>query len=61
LYIERRVPESVREALAGKGHRVTVQPAFAGGNTLAASIDPDSGLRCAAASPRLNPASAAGW
>lgn len=61
LYIERRVPESVCDILAGRGHDVMLQPAFAGGNTLAASIDPDSGLRCAAASPRLNPASAAGW
>ena len=61
LHVESRVAESVREALAARGHIVHVAGDWAGGNTLAASIDPDSGVRAAAASPRLEPAYAGGW
>lgn len=61
LYIESRVPKSVREELARRGHEIHPAAAWAGGNTLAASIDLRTGVRCAAASPRLEPAYAAGW
>ena len=61
LYVETRIPKRVRDALAERGHRVVAAGAWSGGNTLAASIDPESGLLCAAASPRLNPAYAMGW
>ena len=61
LHIEGRVLESVRSELAARGHVVHVAGDWAGGNTLAASMDPRTGVRCAAASPRLNPAYAAGW
>lgn len=61
LCAETRVPKRVRDALAARGHKVTAVGAWSGGNTLAASIDPESGVLCAAASPRLNPAYAAGW
>lgn len=61
LHIESRVAESVREELAARGHIVHVTGDWAGGNTLAASIDPSSGVRAAAASPRLEPAYAGGW
>lgn len=61
LYVENRVPSEIRNALTDLGHNVTSSPAFSGGNTLAATIDPDTELRCAAASPRLNPAAATGW
>lgn len=61
LTVEERVPESVVAELCERGHEVTVSGPWSGGNTLAASIDPDTGLRCAAASPRLDPAYAAGY
>ena len=61
LYVEGRVPEAVRSELTGRGHTVNVVADWAGGNTLAASIDPRTGVRRAAASPRLNPAYAAGY
>ena len=61
LHLEGRVPQAVRKELAGRGHRVHVAGDWSGGNTLAASINPRTGLRCAAASPRLNPAYAAGY
>ena len=60
LYLEGRVPETVREELAGRGHRVNAVGDWSGGYTLAASIDPQTGVRCAAASPRLEPAYAGG-
>jgi gamma-glutamyltranspeptidase len=54
-------PEPVREALAARGHRLVVMGAWSGGNTLAVSRDPQTGLLCAAASPRVEPATAAGF
>jgi gamma-glutamyltranspeptidase/glutathione hydrolase len=61
LTVEGRVPQSVRDGLEARGHRLTVAADWSGGNTLAAAIDPDTGVRHAAASPRLDPAYAAGW
>ena len=60
LHVEGRVPESVRAALAARGHKLHVAGDWSGGNTLAAAIDPATGVRQAAASPRLEPAYAAG-
>jgi len=61
LYVESRVPEAVRAALAARGHAVKVQPPWSGGNGVAAAIDRRSGVRFAAASPRYEPAYAVGW
>ncbi len=61
LYLETRIPRRVRDELARRGHDVRAPGRWAGGNTLAASIDPESGVLAAAASPRLEPAYAAGW
>ncbi len=61
LYVESRVPESVRSELASRGHIVYVTGEWDGGNTLAANIDCHTGVLSAAASPRLEPAYAAGW
>ena len=61
LYIEKRISKRVRDRLAERGHRVHVAGNWAGGNTLAAAIDGATGARLAAASPRLDPAYAAGW
>jgi len=60
LYLEGRIAEGTQELLASRGHRVHVVGDWAGGNTLAASIDASSGVRCAAASPRYEPAYAEG-
>jgi len=61
LTVEGRVPQAVRDELERRGHRLTVAGDWSGGNTLAAAIDPDTGVLHAAASPRLDPAYAAGW
>ncbi|MBI3923539.1 MAG: gamma-glutamyltransferase, partial [Armatimonadetes bacterium] len=61
LSVEGRVPEQTRRELTDRGHDLRVAEDWAGGNTLAASIDPDTGVCCAAASPRLEPAYAGGW
>ena len=61
LRIEGRIPKAVCSELSARGHLVERVGDWAGGNTLAASIDIETGLLCAAASPRLNPATAAGW
>ena len=60
LYVEGRVPEAVRNELVSRGHDVRVAPDWGGGNTLAASINPGTGVLCAAASPRYEPAYAVG-
>lgn len=59
LNLEGRIPSPVRQELAGRGHVVKVAGDWEGGNTLAAGVAP-SGVRCAAASPRLEPAYASG-
>jgi len=61
LCVETRIPKKVRDELARRGHEVEAPGAWAGGNTLAASIDPQTGVLSAAASPRLEPAHAAGF
>ena len=61
LHLEGRIPDQVREELTSRGHDVHVHGDWSGGNTLGASIDTRTGVRCAAASPRLAPACAAGW
>ena len=60
LHIEGRVPAAVRDQLAAMGHIVKACADWSGGNTLAVGVGQD-GLRQAAASPRLDPAYAAGW
>ncbi|MHC4714261.1 MAG: gamma-glutamyltransferase family protein [Planctomycetota bacterium] len=57
--VEKRIPAGVRRELKSRGHRVKVLGAWSGGNTLAAMIDRKTGVRLAAASPRLEPAVAA--
>ena len=61
LYIEKRIGKRVRDRLAARGHLVKVMGNWAGGNTLVASVDATTGVRRAAASPRQEPAYAAGW
>jgi gamma-glutamyltranspeptidase/glutathione hydrolase len=61
LYVEDRIGRRVRDALAKRGHAVKAVAPWSGGNTLAAAINPATGLRSAAASPRFEPAYAAGW
>jgi gamma-glutamyltranspeptidase / glutathione hydrolase len=60
LAVEGRVGEDVRKELASRGHIVRPAADWSGGNTLAAAIDPATGMRQAAASPRMEPAYAAG-
>jgi gamma-glutamyltranspeptidase/glutathione hydrolase len=61
LCIEKRIGKRVRDRLAARGHRVKAVGNWSGGNTLAAAIDGSAGVRHAAASPRHEPAYAAGW
>ena len=60
LTVEGRVAEAVRDELAARGHLLEVGADWSGGNTLAARIDPGAGVLSAGASPRLEPAYAAG-
>jgi len=61
LYVEGRITAAVRDELARRGHVVKTCADWAGGNTLAAAIDVRKRVLSAAASPRLEPAYAAGW
>jgi len=59
LHVEKRIPAKVRRELKSRGHKVKLAGAWQGGNTLAAAIDGKTGVLSAAASPRLEPATAA--
>ncbi len=61
LYVEGRIPPSVQAELKRLGHRVVVAGEWSGGNTLAASVDPETGVLAAAASPRLDAAYASAF
>ncbi len=61
LHVERRIPPAVRRELRRRGHRLRVEADFAGGNAVAVGTNPATGVLCAAASPRLEPAYAMGW
>jgi gamma-glutamyltranspeptidase/glutathione hydrolase len=60
LHVEGRIAEGIRRELEARGHIIRLEPEWSGGNTLAAAIDQMSGVRLAAASPRQEPAYAAG-
>jgi gamma-glutamyltranspeptidase/glutathione hydrolase len=60
LVVEPRISEAVRAELAARGHIVRVSEDWSGGNSLAACIDPATGVRHAAATPRMEAAYAAG-
>jgi gamma-glutamyltranspeptidase/glutathione hydrolase len=61
LYVESRIPPAVADELAAKGHVVHREGPWSGGNTMAVAIDRKTGVLLGAASPRHNPAYAAGW
>ncbi len=66
LRIEDRIDASVRDALAGLGHKVETRPSWSEGNVLAVQIDRDRGLLCGGADPRgqlsvVMPAQVIGW
>ena len=52
LMLEERVPESVRAALAQKGHKITVTGPWVLGDTAAIQIDRGTGVLSAGADPR---------
>ena len=55
VHVEGRIGEAARRGLEERGHIVKVEGDWSGGNTLAAAIDEKTGVRSAAASPRLEP------
>src|SRR5262245_47058580 len=52
LSVEARIPESVREALKAKGHKLTVNGAWSGTSLAAIVVDMRSGVLSAGADPR---------
>jgi gamma-glutamyltranspeptidase/glutathione hydrolase len=52
LMLEERVPEAVRAALAGKGHKIQVTGPWVLSDTAAIQIDPATGVLSAGADPR---------
>jgi gamma-glutamyltranspeptidase/glutathione hydrolase len=52
LVLEERVPPGVREALAGRGHEVTVAGPWSLGRLCAVARDPETGMVSAGANPR---------
>jgi len=60
MAVEGRVPPAVVKELEARGHTVEVSGDWAHGQVVAATFDPDTGLICAAASPR-SVCYAVGW
>ena len=58
--VESRVPESVREALRAKGHKLKVTGGWTLGSNAAISIHPETGVLSAGADPRVD-AHAMAW
>jgi gamma-glutamyltranspeptidase/glutathione hydrolase len=58
--VENRIPEAVRDALRGKGHKLKVTGGWTLGSNAAISIDPDTGVLSAGADPRVD-ACATAW
>jgi gamma-glutamyltranspeptidase/glutathione hydrolase len=56
VYVEARIAESVTKELEARGHLVRRVHPWSQGNTLAVRLDSETGVRSAAASPRLDPA-----
>jgi gamma-glutamyltranspeptidase/glutathione hydrolase len=54
LSVESRVPESVRQALAARGHKVRVSGPWSLGSNAAIVIDPKTGVLAAGADPRVD-------
>jgi gamma-glutamyltranspeptidase/glutathione hydrolase len=66
LRVEDRIPESVREDLSARGHKVEVRPPFCEGHVLGIKFDPARRLLQGGADPRgqmavVMPAQAIGW
>ena len=66
LRLEDRIPTPVRDALAARGHKIEMKPAWSEGHVLAVQVDRERGLVLAGADPRgqLGPVMAAqaiGW
>jgi len=61
LHVEGRVPKRCRDDLAARGHRIYRQDPWGGGNTMAVCIDRKAGVLSGGASPRYDPACAAGF
>ena len=54
LTVESRVPESVRQALAARGHKVHMSGPWSLGSNAAIVIDPKTGVLAAGADPRVD-------
>ena len=66
LRIEDRIPASVRDALAARGHEIEVRPPWSEGHVLAVNIDTKTGVLSGGADPRgqaapVMPAQVIGW
>jgi gamma-glutamyltranspeptidase / glutathione hydrolase len=66
LRVEERVDSKIRDALAERGHKIEVRPAWSEGHVLAVSIDRASGLLAGGCDPRgqaqpVMPAQVIGW
>ncbi len=66
LRIENRIDEATRAALAARGHKIEVKPAYSEGYVLAVEVDRAGGTLRAGADPRgqqavVMPAQAIGW
>ena len=58
MAVESRIPESTRQALLARGHKLRVTPAWSLGSNGGIVIDPNTGILSAGADPRVD---AYGW
>ena len=53
LSVEARIPEAVRQALAAKGHKLSIAGPWTLGSNAAIALDPKTGVLSAGADPRV--------
>jgi len=54
MSVEARIPESTRQALIGRGHKLRVEPAWSIGSNAGIVLDSSSGVLSAGADPRVD-------
>jgi gamma-glutamyltranspeptidase/glutathione hydrolase len=61
LVVEGRIPEATRQALAARGHNVTVTGDWSNGKVMAVRLDQKHGVLAGAVSPRAQIGYVMGW
>ena len=53
MSVEARIPETIRQALIARGHKLRISPPWSLGSNAGVVIDPSTGVLSAGADPRV--------